>query len=845
MSENKEGEIRPITHSVIAKSHTPVYKMHRYFARRPHNVFDYLIEHYSLKDEIILDPFCGGGVTVFEGLRFDRKVIGIDFNPMATFITRMQATSIDLYGFKDEFKIIEKSFKEEIEELYLTKCTKCNKLTPAEWYEWSRVGKCPSCGKDAILAEGEKVTFGTYLCPHCKSAKIKTADCDKEKATIVRIKFKCKHCGLSNIKKPDKKDYKKIREINDNFANLIKKKKLTYPKDKMPSDFDLRRPYNAMFNYFYDFFTKRNLYALSLLYDYILKIDKRKICEMFFLVFSSTLDYSSKMSRVVQGAGREATTPTYWVGALPAENNVWFSFEKRFKAAFKGKKYSNEEIGLRIKETKNFDNIKNSKDNCMILNQSSTNLKQLDDNSIDAIITDPPYGGNIMYSELSNFWAIWLKDVIKIDNLIDNKYEAIKNKQQNKKDDEYRELLYGILKECHRVLKQNRWLVMTFHNKELTVWNSLLLAAHDAGFALPEKNGVIYQPPIKAYVTTLHQKRSGAMLGDFILSFKKLETMPAEKLIDEKEIDLKIKDQVQEVIRYRGGANISTIYMQLMPFLTNEGLLHKVGQKDLEPYLKKHFEKRRDKWYLREHFDEKGKIKLLDFVPLEKRMEDLIRSILKDKKKATIDEIYENLYVNLVNGMTPETEEIMQVLHRIAQKTKTEKKDRDYWQLKAQTSLLEFPSFETEIGETTDDNLHNLVIKKIAQLGLDKNYDIHIGEKEQYLEEKFKKISIPMADNIRFGLTPEGLAIIKQIDILWIKNNVIVSAFEVEKSTTINSGIDRFRNLFVELPNLHINARIVIPDKRTKEAERKINSPANKKSGISNKISIMLFSDIL
>ena len=57
-------DVEPIKSGVKAEPHTPVYKMHRYFARRPHNVFRHLIEHYTDEGDVILDPFCGGGVTV-------------------------------------------------------------------------------------------------------------------------------------------------------------------------------------------------------------------------------------------------------------------------------------------------------------------------------------------------------------------------------------------------------------------------------------------------------------------------------------------------------------------------------------------------------------------------------------------------------------------------------------------------------------------------------------------------------------------------------------------------------------------------------------------------------------
>ena len=44
---------------IIAEAHTPPYKIHKYFARRPHNVFNQLVENFTSPGEVILDPFCG------------------------------------------------------------------------------------------------------------------------------------------------------------------------------------------------------------------------------------------------------------------------------------------------------------------------------------------------------------------------------------------------------------------------------------------------------------------------------------------------------------------------------------------------------------------------------------------------------------------------------------------------------------------------------------------------------------------------------------------------------------------------------------------------------------------
>lgn len=150
-------DVKPISHGIIAKPHTPVYKMHRYFARRPHNVFRYLIEHYTDEGDIILDPFCGGGVTVVEGLRLRRKVIGVDINPMATFITKCEVTPVDLNALKNAFAKIEVAVKDKINDLYRCNCDKC--LAPvaiAEWFEWSNVVRCKYCKKPVELHRAER-----------------------------------------------------------------------------------------------------------------------------------------------------------------------------------------------------------------------------------------------------------------------------------------------------------------------------------------------------------------------------------------------------------------------------------------------------------------------------------------------------------------------------------------------------------------------------------------------------------------------------------------------------------------------------------------------------------------
>ncbi|MEO0075417.1 MAG: DNA methyltransferase, partial [candidate division WOR-3 bacterium] len=418
-------KVEPIDYGVVAKPHTPIYKMHRYFARRPYTVFRELIKHYSNPGSIILDPMCGGGVTIVEGLRLRRKVIGVDLNPMAIFITRCEVMDVDLDKLKKAFYEISEKVKDEINSFYHTICPKCKKETPADWFEWSNVVECPYCKKEVILAEAKKIKAGTYQCLHCKSP-LKALNCKRKQDKIVRLKIRCA-CGFKGEKKPDEYDFEKYKWIEDNFDRIVKQRNLWYPKDKVEDLLagwkpEKNRLVKRGINYFSDLFTKRNLLALSILkkdINFYWKNDNF-IGDLLYILFASVIDYSTKISRVVQGAGREITVHAYWPPEMPCENNVFLSLTKRWAALLKGKIECKKDIGIYFREASSFKEINKDDMNCLLLSKSATNLKEIPNSSIDVIITDPPYGSNVNYLHLSMLWLIWLRDILKLKFEIDS-----------------------------------------------------------------------------------------------------------------------------------------------------------------------------------------------------------------------------------------------------------------------------------------------------------------------------------------------------------------------------------------------------------------------------------------
>jgi putative DNA methylase len=124
---------------------------------------------------------------------------------------------------------------------------------------------------------------------------------------------------------------------------------------------------------------------------------------------------------------------------------------------------------------------------------SSTDLAQLESGSLDLVITDPPFGGLLHYSELADFFYVWqrlaLKD--KYPQIFGPEYtpkslEAVANRAREPEDPDgfYQRLLTQCWREAHRLLKPGGILAFTFHHSEDEPWVAVLESLFNAGYYL-------------------------------------------------------------------------------------------------------------------------------------------------------------------------------------------------------------------------------------------------------------------------------------------------------------------------------------------------------------------------
>ena len=478
----------PYASDVSEGKNNPIYMAHAYHTKCPHPAIMRYIMHYTQPGDIIFDGFAGTGMTgVASGKCSDNKEIsqykiqgnvGLrrcilgDLSPIASFITYNFNNPINNKEFVDNATRIINETKEETLKLYRTKHSN-NDFGTISYVIWSDYLVCPNCSGELSYwkesLDADMKIKPEILCPHCGSVVTKTKETiaketiitadgrhtliPQKRPSLIRYSYK----GKKFTKEPDQEDLKLIEDLNAVYPTEY------YPSQNIMDGVKTGELLRAGYTNVSLLYTRRNLIILSKLWD------KAKSFPLFRFALTSIL---VKTGSLLHNVGIK-NGKINLAGALPnalfvpsalAERNIFELLEGKIRDI----------ISMNPKELHRVCNQV----------QSATDLSNIKSESIDYIFTDPPFGHNLMYSELNFIHEDWLK------LYTDNKEEAIENASQDKDVTDYTDLMTTAFKEYYRILKPGKWMTVEFSNTSAAIWNSIQRALTKAGFIISVVRGL-------------------------------------------------------------------------------------------------------------------------------------------------------------------------------------------------------------------------------------------------------------------------------------------------------------------------------------------------------------------
>lgn len=512
--------VAPFDQPITTTKATAIYNMHTYWSKKPHDAIQQYIRHYTKSGDIVLDPFCGSGGTALAALMEGRAAIATDLSPAATFITKNYCTPVDVDELQRAFEQLKEKVKPEIDWLYETHCDRCDGRATTTATIYSQVFQCPRCLSKIPLYDcaeiqsqtpkGETTTIS--VCPACYKLG------HHEEISTRAERFGLKPVLISYVCEDGCRPKRGDRHHNDNdekknkYFSLYDLGKLAqiekraipywYPNNRMlnaPAENErwglLWRPYHSGINTVADFYTSRNLRALSAIWHYINELETTYTSQLKFAFTSIALKCSKMMAHNSDGIGR-IQKGTLYIPAIIHDVNVWRFFEEAFNDLLEG--YKNLEV----------------KSQRIMISTEDARTLDLPSNSIDYVFTDPPYSWKVQFGESNFIWEAWLGfDSSWLDK------EIIVNQIRQKDEYAWEAGLSAAMGECYRVLKPGRWLSLCYHDTSEGTWQLVqdLMAA--IGFISDKTDRSLYidasQKSIKQITASQVAKR------DLVISFRK------------------------------------------------------------------------------------------------------------------------------------------------------------------------------------------------------------------------------------------------------------------------------------------------------------------------------------
>ncbi len=397
----------------------------------------------------------------------------------------------------------------ENDDKYNVLCPDCGSVTLVE--DWQSESVCNDCGHGFIPKEGNVSRGGKYNCPDC-GQKYAITDAIQEQGgynlRLYALEYYCEYCDDADKPKSAHKGYKCAEEADQELYREAEQEwegsedlHEYVPDEKIPPG-HMTSERNPVFDHGYrnwsDMFNTRQKLCLSKLLRSIGRLENQNEREYLLLTFSECLNYNTMMTGYNPSYNK--AQPIFKSNSFdphntPLENNLWGTeygtgtFEGMWDMVLEGVDYAHHptERFIDDDETRETSPFTQPIGENAEVHQGDARLIDAE-NEFDAVITDPPYYDNIMYSEVADYFYVWQKILLEgVHPGFDQEKtprtgSIVTNPYLNKTAEDFESELEESFSVIKRALKDDGSLTFTYHHSDSESWGELLESLCDVGF---------------------------------------------------------------------------------------------------------------------------------------------------------------------------------------------------------------------------------------------------------------------------------------------------------------------------------------------------------------------------